>query len=269
VRVSQPSTFTPGCDGVSSTGTLYVDTAAEPYLAVNPVNPTNFIAAWQQNRWSDGGAQGLNLAVSFDAGATWTLTNAAFPRCTGGNSSNAGDFARATDVWLSVSPNGTMYALSLSFTGATLMPGSSSAMLVAQSFDGGMTWGLPVALISDAEQVSNDKGSITADPDNAAFAYAVWDRLTSETAGQLLCDDRQGRRQLAAGAQHHDPASSQTISQIVVLPSGRCSMSSPRSTPAPAARTTSVRAIQSIDRAPPGQRRSSSRVCGQSAPPIR
>src|SRR5262249_22608812 len=80
VKVSQPSTFAPGCDGGQSTGTLYVDTAAEPYLAVNPVNTMNYIAAWQQNRWSDGGAQGLNLATSSDGGQTWTLTNAAFSR---------------------------------------------------------------------------------------------------------------------------------------------------------------------------------------------
>ena len=62
VRVSQPSAFAPGCDGATPTGTLYVDTAAEPYLAVNPTNQLNLIAGWQQNRWSDGGAQGVSLA---------------------------------------------------------------------------------------------------------------------------------------------------------------------------------------------------------------
>src|SRR5256885_7238355 len=93
----------------------------------------NLISAWQQNRWSDGGAQGLNLAASFDGGATWTASNAAFSRCTGGNSGNPGDYARATDVWLTVSPAGVVYALALSFTGGTLRPGSSSGMLVAQS----------------------------------------------------------------------------------------------------------------------------------------
>ncbi len=252
VRASLPTSFAPGCDGVSSTGTLYVDTAAEPYLAVNPVNPMNFIAAWQQNRWSDGGAQGVGLAASFDAGASWTLTHAAFSRCTGGTSSNAGDFARATDVWLSVSPNGTMYALSLSFSGATLMPGSSSAMLVAQSFDGGVTWSLPVALISDGEQVFNDKGSITADPDNAAFAYAVWDRLTSETAGPsyFALTANAGISWQAARSIYDPGASSQTIgNQIVVLPSGALlNVFTQIDTGAGGAVTASVRAMQSIDK---------------------
>src|SRR3974390_1093592 len=84
VRISQPSTFTSGCDGVASTGTLYTNTAVEPSLAVNPTSPLNLIAAWQQNRWSDGGAQGLNLAASFDGGKSWSPSSAPFSRCTGG-----------------------------------------------------------------------------------------------------------------------------------------------------------------------------------------
>src|SRR6184192_1117537 len=55
VRVSQSATFTAGCDGVAATGTLYIGTTVEPSLALNPLTPSNLIAAWQQNRWSDGG----------------------------------------------------------------------------------------------------------------------------------------------------------------------------------------------------------------------
>ena len=50
VRVSQPSTFVTGCDGVAANGTLYTGTAVEPSIAVNPFNPMNLITAWQQNR---------------------------------------------------------------------------------------------------------------------------------------------------------------------------------------------------------------------------
>ena len=57
--MSQPSSFPTGCDGVAATGILYNNTAAEPYLLVNSTSPLNLIAAWQQNRWSDGGAQAL------------------------------------------------------------------------------------------------------------------------------------------------------------------------------------------------------------------
>src|SRR4051794_22487993 len=63
-----------GCtlDG-PQTGTLFENSEVEPYVAVNPANPDNLIAAWQQDRYSDGGAQGLVTASSFDGGQTWTL----------------------------------------------------------------------------------------------------------------------------------------------------------------------------------------------------
>ncbi|HEX4649176.1 MAG TPA: sialidase family protein, partial [Steroidobacteraceae bacterium] len=178
VRVSQASTFSAGCDGVAATGTLYTNTAAEPYVVISPTSPMNLVAAWQQNRWSDGGAQGLNLAASTDGGTTWTLSNAAFSRCTGGNPANGGDYARASDVWITFSPNGVVYALSLSFTGGILATGSTSAMVVAHSADGGVTWSVPHALIADGATAFNDKGSITADSTNASYVYAVWDRPT-------------------------------------------------------------------------------------------
>src|SRR5205807_1761261 len=221
VRASQLSTFSAGCDGVPATGTLYTNTAAEPYLAVNPTSPMNLISAWQQNRWSDGGAQGLNLAASFDGGATWTLANAAFSRCTGGNSGNPGDFARATDVWLTVSPAGVVYALALSFSGGTLLPGSSSGMLVAQSRDGGLTWSAPIALIQDGSTAFNDKGSITADLTDANYVYAVWDRLSGQSAGPsyVAVTANAGSTWQAARSIYDPGAQSQTLgNQIVVLP---------------------------------------------------
>ncbi len=220
-RVSQPSTFLGGCDGVAATGRLYTDTAAEPYLVVNPTSPMNLISAWQQNRWSDGGAQGLNFAASFDGGMTWTPSNAAVSRCTGGNAGNAGNYARATDVWLTVSPAGAVYALSLSFTGGTLLAGSSSAMLVAQSRDGGQTWGAPIALIQDGATAFNDKGSITADSTDANYVYAVWDRLTGQTAGPsyFAVTADAGSTWLPARSIYDPGAQSQTVgNQIVVLP---------------------------------------------------
>ena len=222
VQLSRSSTFAAGCDGVAAAdGTLYVDTAAEPSFVVNPANPLNLIAGWQQNRWSTGGAQGLNLAASFDGGTTWTPSNAAFSRCTGGGSGNAGDYARATDVWLTASPSGLVYALSLSFNGTTLAPGSSSAMLVARSQDGGLSWSAPVALIQDGAQFFDDKGSITADSTNSNYVYAVWDRLSGASAGpSYFAVTADAGATWSAARSIYDPGSaSQTLgNQIVVLP---------------------------------------------------
>ncbi|HEV2286017.1 MAG TPA: sialidase family protein [Steroidobacteraceae bacterium] len=223
VQVSKPPAFAPGCDGVAPTGTLYTDTAAEPSVVVNPANPVNVIAGWQQNRWSDGGSQGLGLAASFDGGVTWTAASAAFSRCTGGGSGNAGDYARASDVWLTASPDGAVYALSLSFTGALQSPGSASAMLVAQSVDGGLTWGAPVALIADAGGAFfDDKGSLTADPTDSNYVYAVWDRLSGSTAGpSYLAFTADGGATWAPARSIYDPGpANQTLgNQIAVLPS--------------------------------------------------
>jgi hypothetical protein len=181
----------------------------------------NLIAAWQQDRWSNGGSQGLMLAASLNGGGSWTLTTAPFSRCTGGNLSNLGDYARATDPWLTVSPNGYSYALSLSFTGTSLAAGSSSAMLVARSADFGVTWQLPHALIQNGAQVFNDKGSITADPINSSYVYAVWDQLTSQNTGPTwFAFTADGGSSWKPARSIYDPGpSAQTIgNQIVVLP---------------------------------------------------
>jgi hypothetical protein len=252
IRLSQPSIFAAGCDGVvPESGTLYTDTTVEPYLVASPFNPMNLIAAWQQDRWSDGGAQGLMLAASVNGGTSWTLTTARFSRCTGGDAANGGDYARATDPWLTVTPNGVAYALSLSFSGTTLAPGSSSAMLVARSADFGVTWQLPHALIQDGAQVFNDKGSITADPVNASYVYAVWDRLTSQNAGPTyLALTADGGSTWQAARSIYDPGpSAQTIGNQIVVLQGDLLLNvfTQIDTAANGTTSSSVRVIESVD----------------------
>jgi BNR repeat protein len=221
VQLSKASSFAAGCDGLRQSGTLYTDTTAEPSFVVNPTNAMNLIAGWQQNRWSSGGAQGLNLAASFDGGKTWTLSNAAFSLCTGGGSGNAGNYARASDVWLTASPNGVVYALSLSFNGGALLGGSSSAMLVASSQDGGKTWSAPVAVVQDGDQFFDDKGSITADSTDSNYVYVVWDRLSGASSGpSYFAVTADAGATWAAARMIYDPGpANQTLgNQVVVLP---------------------------------------------------
>ena len=85
LRVSAPTPFAPGCEGTPVNGTLYANAEVEPYVAANPLNPSNLIGVWQQDRWSNGGSKGLLTGASFDGGRTWTRSMAAFSRCTGGN----------------------------------------------------------------------------------------------------------------------------------------------------------------------------------------
>ena len=108
-------------------------------VALNPRNANHVVGVWQQDRWSTGGARGLLTGVSLDGGRTWTQHMAAFSHCTGGSAANGGDYSRASDPWVTFAPDGTVYQSSLSFNGAVLAAGSSSAILVSRSTDGGAT----------------------------------------------------------------------------------------------------------------------------------
>jgi hypothetical protein len=171
-NASIPSPFA-GCT-VGGPGTNFVNSEVEPWVEVNPTDPTNVVGVYQQDRWSNGGAHGLVAAVSHDGGQTWPVHSwAHFSTCSGGTPANGGDFDRASDPWLSFSPNGHAYFMSLSAS-ADLR---TSAMLVAKSTNGGDSWSEPITLIRETSDFHfNDKNSITADPTNSNFVYAVWDR---------------------------------------------------------------------------------------------
>jgi hypothetical protein len=158
----------------------------EPYLAINPSNPSNLVGAWQQDRWSDGGAHGLVAGSSMDGGKTWKRHKLPLSVCAGGTQANGGNYARASDPWVSISPDGTAYVISISFTGATLQPGSSGGVLVSRSRDGGVAWSEAATLIHDGASAFNDKETITADPTDSHFVYAVWDRLTRSNHGAAM-----------------------------------------------------------------------------------
>ncbi len=177
--ISGPSPFA-SCDIAGQTGTNYLNAEVEPWVAVNPTDPANIIAVWQQDRWSNGGARGLVTGVSQDGGLTWTRTFAHFSTCSGGTAANGGNYSRASDPWVTFAPNGDAYQISLSVNFTNTV--TATAILVSKSSDGGTTWSEPATLtLSDptvAPFLFNDKESITADPTDPAskLVYAVWDR---------------------------------------------------------------------------------------------
>jgi hypothetical protein len=185
VQVSGSTPFPAGCDDfVDQTGTVFLDSEVEPWIDVNPKDPLNMIGVWQQDRWSNGGARGLLAGVTMNGGTTWTIVNGfKTSLCTGGTVANGGAYQRATDPWVTFgpAPAGIAYQLSLSFN--DLEPPFETfdfdhALLASRSTDGGLTWSNPVTVIRDtAPTVFNDKQSITADPTDANYVYAVWDRL--------------------------------------------------------------------------------------------
>jgi hypothetical protein len=218
-RVSASSPFSAGCDGVAATGTSFINSEVEPSVAINPLDSNNLIGVWQQDRWSDGGSHGIMTGVSNDGGVTWSLLPMPFSRCGGGNSGNGGDYARATDPWVTFSPNGTAHQFALAFSGATFQPGSASAMLVSRSINGGTAWSNPTTLKIDGEFYFNDKNSITADPTNSNFVYAVWDRLVSTGGGPAYFSRTlNGGANWEAAHPIYDPGpSSQTIGNVIAV----------------------------------------------------
>jgi hypothetical protein len=168
-RISRASPFAAGCGGPAAGGTLYTNAEVEPWVSANPKDDDNLVAVWQQDRWSNGGAQGNLTGVSFDRGRSWQRpTPPPFSRCAGG------DYDRASDPWVSFGGDGSAHQIALAISADQTI----SAILVSSSRDGGRTWGRVTTLQRDTTaSLFNDKESITADPRDGRFVYAVWDRL--------------------------------------------------------------------------------------------
>ena len=221
--VSSASTYSPNCAGTpGGNNQVYINGVVEPSLAVDPLNSQHLIGAWQQDRWSNLAASGIQAAVSWDAGQTWTSTAAPFSRCTGGNAANGGNYLRASDPWLTFAPNGDVYQSAL-----TLLPSRPPAtpvfaVLVSKSVDGGLTWSEPATLIRDADGPFNDKETITADPNDARFVYAVWDRVDKSTRSSWFARTTDAGTTWEVARPIFDPGPGYlTIgNQITVLPSG-------------------------------------------------
>jgi hypothetical protein len=226
-RVSGASPFAAGCTVASRGGVGYPGSEVEPSLAVNPANPDHLVAAWQQDRWSDGGSNGLLAAVSQDRGATWTAVGLPFSLCAGGGG-RGGDYQRATDPWVTFSADGSIvHAVGFAFDATT----ARQAIVASRSSDGGLTWSDPVALASaTSADFALDKPTITADPVDPLRVYAVWDRLTGLTSPNPAAatgpawfarSDDAGLHWTAPTVLYDPGSDAQTISsQVVVLPGG-------------------------------------------------
>ena len=182
-----------GCTVGAGTGLSYVKSEVEPFGAINPVNSSNMIAVFQQDRWSNGGAHGLAASVTHNGGKSWTVVPLPFSTCAANSPADL-QYERASDPWVSFGPGtpgnptaATAYTVSLSFNQS---PGrNGNTVGAAVSYDGGATWVHAQSLHGDAAtgvalpvpdsnfQFFHDKESVTADPRLPGHAYAVWDVL--------------------------------------------------------------------------------------------
>jgi hypothetical protein len=226
-RASRNSPFAPNCNGAPQSGTNYPNAEVEPYIATDPTREGNQVAVWQQDRWSNGGANGLLARRSTDGGRTWKNTvNPPFTHCAGGNARNGGDFERASDPWVTFAPNGDAYFVSLAFNDSNPV----NDVQVSKSRDGGSQWGPIRTVIHDTDpRFFNDKESITADPTNSQRVYVAWDRLfVPDLTGPDFFGPAYFSRTTNAGASFEPPRAifdpglnNQTIGNVVnVLPDG-------------------------------------------------
>jgi len=209
----------------AGSGINYANAEVEPFAAIHPANPNLLLAAWQQDRWSNGGARAVVSAVSSDGGATWARTLHPMSRCGGAGSGLPGDFERVSDPWVDIAPDGTLHIMGLAFNGGALLAGSASAMLAIRSTDHGRTWSTPAVLVRDGDSFFLDKNTLTADPLDARFVYAVWDRLDTRNNGPtLLARSTDGgaswepARVVYTAAPASGTGSSQTIGNRIVVP---------------------------------------------------
>ena len=182
VLISGPSPYAAACSSHdnSLTGRTFNNAEVEPQVAVHG---SNAIAAWHEDRKSNGGAHGIGIGFSTNSGNTWSETTISLNACGPApvDPSLAGYF-RASDPWVSIGPDGTAYFSALSFN--IQVPNGANAVVAARSVDGGATWDhiqrIPGGFF-DTNDKGTDKNSTTADPVKAGTAYTTWDTLLLAT----------------------------------------------------------------------------------------
>jgi hypothetical protein len=162
--------------------TVHYGSAVEPSIAVNPVNPSNIVTVWQQDRITNGGALEAQIAYTLNGGRNWKHTTVPIQICTGGIAQ------RVSDVWLSFAPDGSkVYLCGLAFN-ATFNAASptQNGVFVTTSTDGGASWSTPAIVNTFTLSYLNeptgqypfpDKTSVTANPNRNDTAYVVWEEF--------------------------------------------------------------------------------------------
>jgi len=161
---------------VSASGDLYTNN--EITIALNPTDPMNVIAGW--NDWNLN--EGCGLSSSHDGGHTWA-TNSFIPGITrydnnGETYAGNGSYDFAGDPAVTFGPDGTAYFACYGYKyGNAAAPKGGVALFVSSSSDGGITWGAPVKLdtfTGPGKGIGVNKGSNGQFPDHDAIAADTW-----------------------------------------------------------------------------------------------
>ncbi len=153
--------------------TWSTDHALEAFVAVNPINPGNVAAAWYQGLFQD-----MIAGASFDGGFSWQHVLMPLTTCSGGA------YIATGDPWLSFTPNGDLYAVALTWNSSSW---SDREIVVSKSADGGVHWSAPLVIPgSHTVDPPADHPTITADPTDPQFVYAIWNGNSSPHSGPAV-----------------------------------------------------------------------------------
>jgi len=162
-------------DGPDTNGDNEVD------IAINPTNPNNLIAAWNDY----GPGQSCGLGYSLDGGQTWTTSWLRGVTPLGGNPTF--DYG-AGDPSVGFLNDGTA-VLSCAAWGAS--KSQPSALFASRSTDGGRTWA-PVQQLTFGQNLGHlqDHNMLTVDHygNRVLVAYSVWNGLRA-TSYALISSD--------------------------------------------------------------------------------
>jgi hypothetical protein len=161
------------------------DTQIEPSIAVNPSDPLNAVAVFQEDRVDSGGDAGNGYTATFDGGKTWTHGYLpGLTRYTGGTFDRASDAVVTFGADPAHAGHYLVYANSLVFNDGSGKSGdaSQSGMAINVSKDGGRTWTKSITIQQDGLGGLNDKNWLVADNGTGTGhttgrVYVVWDRI--------------------------------------------------------------------------------------------
>ncbi len=142
-------------------------TEVEPHVLANG---TTLVAAFQTGRIAPGGATAIGWATSTDGGNTWA--HGFLPGLTTGN--GGGPYNAASDPAVAYdAKHGVWMIASLPIVNS----GTTTAVVVSRSTDGGFTWGDPVSVTPKVN--SSDKNWIVCDSTSTSpfygNCYVEWD----------------------------------------------------------------------------------------------
>ena len=143
----------------------------EPYIAINPTNPQNIVAAWMGLRFASGTFKiSIITRTSFDGGNTWN-TAVTLPHHTT-------TFGSA-DVSLAFDKGGLLYISFIDYNEA----GGTGGDYIARSFDGGLSWDAATE-VTDISEVPGkaplDRPWLVVDNSNTANSGTLY--ITSKPA---------------------------------------------------------------------------------------